>query len=68
MKVESSILAQKVQQQTDDMVVHVVEESLDHKPRHKPQLSTYLSKLKRMQIKWESMAQKRYTSQLEYTC
>lgn len=66
MKSESSILAQKVEQQTDDMVASVIEESLASRPRNKPQLGTYLNKLKRLQIEWESMAQVRYTSQLVY--
>ena len=67
MKMESSILAQKVEQQTDDMVVKVIEKSLEKKPRHKPQLSTYITQLKRLQIDWESLAQKRYTMQLKHT-
>ena len=71
MKLKSSILAQKVKQQTDDMVTNVIETSLDRRSRRKAQLSTYISQLKRLQIKWELMAQKRYKSQcinqLEHT-
>lgn len=55
-----------MEQQTDDMVASVIEESLASRPRNKPQLGTYLNKLKRLQIEWESMAQVRYTSQLVY--